>query len=330
MKRQLFNAVLDGAGITSYRWAHLKPGLYCFNFHRVGNDDGSAFHPNLYSCTGEEFSKIIDLLQSRFDMVGLDQVLSWVDTNTAPDRPCGLITFDDGYLDNFQIAFDVLKKARCPGLFFLPTDFIGSGRIPWWDQIAWCIYKMGRGSLEVPGGDRPVEIDPIDLEGSIRRVLRVVKDTPAIPVEEKADEILRQAGCRPFGEDGDQLFLGWEQAREMRRAGMWIGSHTASHQVLSHLSPGDQYRELAESKAVLERELGEPVDSIAYPVGGYAAYTAETKSIAQQCGYRVAFNFVSGANRAPAQRRYELLRMPIERDMTLQDIRRMAAFSKVE
>ncbi len=46
MKRRLLNAVSDLSGYTHRRWSRRPDGLYCFNFHRVGNDDRSAFHPN--------------------------------------------------------------------------------------------------------------------------------------------------------------------------------------------------------------------------------------------------------------------------------------------
>lgn len=329
MKRQILNFILDGSGITGWRWSRPRAGLYCFNFHRVGNDDGSAFHPNLFSCSGGRFSEIIALLKKTFTVVGLDRVLEWIESGEAPDHAYALITFDDGYIDNYNVAFKALKGLDCPALFFLPTDFIGSGKVPWWDQIAWCVHEAGDRSIDVPGGGRPVRLDSSDLEGSIRRTLRVVKDTPNVPVDVKVRAIIEQVRCIPIGDTGQQLFLDWDQAREMREAGMWIGSHSATHQVLSHLDSVGQERELRLSKEMLERELGEPIDSVAYPVGGYNAYTEETKRLVGLCGYRAAFNFVSGINRSPAERRFDILRMPVENEMSLEDLRRMTAFAKV-
>lgn len=120
-----------------------------------------------------------------------------------------------------------------------------------------------------------------------------------------------------------RLFLGWEQIRKMRRAGMEFGSHTKSHEILSHLTAEFQRREIVESKAILERELGEPVDALAYPVGGFRSYTPATQAMVRQAGYRMAFIFEPGINRDLVAQRYELRRMSVDRNVSIDGVRRL-------
>lgn len=322
MRRALFNSLTDIAGITALRWHRRPAGLYCFNLHRVGNDDGTAFHPNLFSCTGERFTEIVRALRANFDMIGLDRVLEMVATGEVPDRRYALLTFDDGYIDNYEVAFEVLRREGCSAVFFLPTNFIDGQGVPWWDRIAWRVAHLGNGELRVPGCEMPINVSRDDLEGSIRRVLRVVKDSSDIPMDAKVAAIENQVDCPNFEESGRQLFISWEQVREMRKAGMWFGSHTRSHQILSHLSEADQLAELSDSKRVLEERIGERIDALAYPVGGRDSYTEITRQAAASCGYKVAFNFVGGVNRNPAVRRYELLRIAIDENMDFATLKR--------
>lgn len=324
MTRTLLGTMLDAAGVTSLRWRALPAGVYCFNFHRVGNDDHAEFHPNLFSCTGARFAELLGFLRENFDVIGVDRLIEMVDSGEAPTRRHALITFDDGYADNYRIAYPLLREFGCPAGFFLPTEFVGSRDAPWWDRIAWCVSNMREGGpLRVPGLDAPVNVRGDDLEGSIRRVLRAVKDNPDVPMQDKVDAIEAQVPCPRLGGGDRPLFMSWDEVREMSRGGMWFGSHTRSHRILSHLSGDEQRVELGESKRILEAELGVPVLSVAYPVGGLQHYTAETRQIVEACGYRVAFNYVSGVNRRPAGHRFDLHRIEVSGNPSANTLRRL-------
>ena len=74
-----------------------------------------------------------------------------------------------------------------------------------------------------------------------------------------------EAGAR--NPDLDRDMLGWEEAAELLRGGWEIGSHSVSHPDLTRLEPDRCARELADSKAEIERRLQCPVVSLAYPYG---------------------------------------------------------------
>jgi peptidoglycan/xylan/chitin deacetylase (PgdA/CDA1 family) len=67
--------------------------------------------------------------------------------------------------------------------------------------------------------------------------------------------------------------------------------------VLATLTLEEQERELVESKRRLEEVLGQPVRTLAYPVGGYEHFHAETRDLARRCGYQAAFSFHTGVNK---------------------------------
>lgn len=68
-----------------------------------------------------------------------------------------------------------------------------------------------------------------------------------------------------YGERVD--LLDWDELRQLARAGVEIGSHTASHPHLTALSPEDVVREAARSRATIIREVGVEPAAIAYPYG---------------------------------------------------------------
>jgi peptidoglycan/xylan/chitin deacetylase (PgdA/CDA1 family) len=82
--------------------------------------------------------------------------------------------------------------------------------------------------------------------------------------------------------------LSWREVRELRDAGMSVGSHTWSHRNLARLSIDAAERDLRRSREVLEERLGEPVHAVAYPWGKLGRHvTAETLTAARRAGFEL-------------------------------------------
>src|SRR5262245_15032590 len=138
-KKDILMCALSAVGVTKLRWHSLPPALYVFNYHRVGNRDECGYNRNLFSCTIEQFREHLAVLKDRFDFVTIDRLADFARHGYGGRRPLALVTFDDGYADNYLLAFPVLKQMEIPGVFFLPTEYIGARRLLWSDEIAWML-----------------------------------------------------------------------------------------------------------------------------------------------------------------------------------------------
>lgn len=67
--------------------------------------------------------------------------------------------------------------------------------------------------------------------------------------------------------DAELASLSWDDLRALRDEGWEVGSHTVTHPHLTRLDDDALDRELVDSREHIERELGEPCPSIAYPYG---------------------------------------------------------------
>ncbi len=297
-KKALLRAALRLAGVIPVRWRLLPRRLYCFTFHRVGEAASTDYSRNIFSCTAGRFEEHVAFLKQRFELLDLPRLEHLARGGHAARRPLGLITFDDGYVDNYRIAFPMLRRQGAPAVFFLPTAFIGSCGLPWWEEIPWMLRRSTGKQIRLIGADEPFLLRGDDGERSIRGVMTFVKSR-RMPLEEQVAEV-REAcgGIRAPAPEG-RLFMNWDEAREMHAAGMGIGAHTHTHRILAALAPAGQREELATSKEVLEGQLGAPVTSVAYPVGSRAAYTPQTCEIAASLGYRLGFNFLRRDNPLP-------------------------------
>jgi peptidoglycan/xylan/chitin deacetylase (PgdA/CDA1 family) len=304
--------------------------LLVLNYHRIGNPDDDPFDPGVFSATSDQFSDHISYLKRNFSLVTLEEALAFVDgTINEKTRHCRvLITFDDGYLDNYELAFPILRTYGVQGVFFLATNLVGSCYVPWWDHIAY-VMKTARHRqfcLRYPA-DLVVDVDKNGMMKSLRDVLGLYKRPENTEPTRFIQELRQEA--KGYELPGTmRRFLNWDEAREMTSGGMAIGSHTHSHHVLSQLAPDQQRQELAQSRTLLREELGIEADALAYPVGATNSFSDQTQQLAEEVGYRAAFSFHGGTNLHGTLRRYDLKRVGVG-DQSWSRFRVQAAICKL-
>jgi len=79
-------------------------------------------------------------------------------------------------LDNYEIAYPILRSHGVQGVFFLVTGTVGSSHIPWWDRIAYLVKtaRRRRFSLRFPA-DLTVDLDKNGLTASLHTILKLYK-----------------------------------------------------------------------------------------------------------------------------------------------------------
>ena len=81
-----------------------------------------------------EFDAWCGFLKAHFRVVSLSHLVSRLHAG-ASLRGLAVITFDDGYRDNFETAAPLLERHELPACFFVASGFIGSDHVPWWDEL---------------------------------------------------------------------------------------------------------------------------------------------------------------------------------------------------
>ena len=112
----------------------------------------------------------------------------------------------------------------------------------------------------------------------------------------------------PIGVDGK--LMTWEQLRELRAAGMTIGSHTRTHPSLPDYHAA-LHNEVVMSREDIKQHLGSAPDFFAYPFGEWDSLSA---AWARTAGYRAARTFRGGAWNAPSDL-YHLRAVPVTDNM---------------
>jgi peptidoglycan/xylan/chitin deacetylase (PgdA/CDA1 family) len=291
-------------------------------YHRVlemGPEERYPFDPELVSASPEEFAWQMAYVKKNFDVIRFDDVVAHLDGKVKlPRRPL-IVTFDDGFDDNYRQAFPILKSQGLSAMFFVSTGYIGGTATFWFDELAHLMMRVPMGSIFLSEIGRSLpEADSVqsrrDATGEVLSAVKKLGETRRIEFLSG----LRQAFGKYVDSSSASLSrpMSWDNILEMSRGGMEIGSHTVTHPILSTMQPEEQRAELRDSKARLERELGRSVNVIGYPVGTADAFDERVLAAVREAGYRLACSYMAGTNHLATMHPLTLRRQRIERVTT--------------
>lgn len=283
VKRSL---VKTGAMRLASRFA--SPGVAIVMYHSVmdepraeANTLGGVIHSTA------DFRGQMELVARHFSPVTIDDALQFVrGGKDLPARPV-VITFDDGYADNYQVAAPVLKAVGVPATFYVTVECVEKQKLPWPARIRYSFLGTKKTAWTEPQGDSwPLN----DLEERMRAFERALPYCGKLAGEEQ--EAFVQSVERELGAGiprSHQLMMTWDEVRGLVQEGHIVGSHTMTHPNMAHVKRDDLKREFAESKRALEKELRSPVVHFSYPCPVLQPHWAEhTVSESRQSGYETA------------------------------------------
>lgn len=210
-----------------------------------------------------------------------------------------LVTFDDGFVNNYKLALPVLKKFQIPALFFISTGHTLSGEPFWFDWIISSIqiYKITSLDLRYLGlrDYRFFPSEGLKRWNDIQTLLVDIKTkgNATDPEIKRVISFFR----KNFPDVREEIILKYRPLVEneicrMQSSGLChFGSHSHRHEILTYLTAKDLRMNLVESKKFLEKLLGQPVIHFAYPNG-------DTNSCVTRCcrqnGYQFGYLAASG------------------------------------
>lgn len=308
-KRTLLANVLQssGANLVLAR-APLWNGLTVLNYHRIGEPGDSPYDPGLFSATPAQFAAQVRFLTQNFDVIGASDLADWQNRRGR----FVMITFDDGYLDNYEAAYPILRAFGATGVFFLTSGFLDEGRIAWWDEISWMVRSSRLKQLSSnPWTISELTLPDADRQPVLDRLLRTYKSLPGRKTGEFLEFLADALGTGRHPGDRS-VWMDWPQVREMHAHGMQFGGHTVTHPVLSNLSRAEQEYEVRECRERIKAELGRPIPTFSYPVGQQDSFNATTQSCLREAGYEWAFSYYGGFNRRGQVNPFDVRRVAIE------------------
>jgi peptidoglycan/xylan/chitin deacetylase (PgdA/CDA1 family) len=284
--------------------------LVIYNYHRLRPDctrELSRFDEDVFGPSAAIFKMQIRWLKANTRILSEEELQNLIEMKEFPRQICSMITFDDGYIDNYTLAYPILKEEDVPAIFFIPTKAIIDRQLGWWDILSYILKVSPFETIEFDD-----QIFHIKTHYSQAKYyfLQKFKLEPFDQTKQLLEKLssLCQVKMPETGLQDSELMT-WEQISEVSKKNITIGSHTHNHHVLSTLDKEIQLKEVKSSKDLIEKKIGNKVNSISYPVGGYQHFSAESQRIVKGCGYRLAFSFNTGINSWTSINCYDIKRI---------------------
>ncbi|MBT3879764.1 MAG: polysaccharide deacetylase family protein [Candidatus Scalindua sp.] len=235
-----------------------------------------------------------------------DIVQSIKQGETIPPRSVA-ITFDDGFQNNFSVAFPILKKYEIPATFYLSTGFIGTNRLFWVDEVEGLIRLTRKRSVNIRVKSKEKEFLLDDKEKKIN-VIREIKEEMKSIQDEGKDILLEDlrnqldVSLENIRESAmNYKTMSWDEVRKMNKEPfIEFGCHTVNHIILSQVSVDVCKREIVESKKKLEQELDQEIDLFAYPEGRRDDFNTSIIRTLKKEGFQSSPSAIWGGNRIPS------------------------------
>lgn len=240
--------------------------------------------------------------------------LSKVERKRYDRRTALVLTFDDGYHDNYTHGFALARELQVPITIFLIPGYIESGDCFWWLEGRRLLEQLRVGEEAIAGRGSHAEY-PVEQSVSAQAIDTYLYRARSVAEREAFLLSARKlpAVSPPVAQKKAALPLTWVEVQEMEESG-WVsfGAHTMHHPILAYLTDSAEVEyEVRECRLKLEQQLGHPVRTFAYPVGQTQHIGDDVLRAVQQAGYDWALTTMYGFN-TPRSDPYLLRRIEVD------------------
>lgn len=274
--------VASGARDVVARVAPAQAAI-CLMYHSVADTEAARSVDPYVHMTPAEFEAQIAFLAKQRRVLSMDDL----QTSLVEGRPLApgsvLVTFDDGYLDNLEVAAPILEKYEIPALLYLPTGYIDRAETQWIDRLYTLFGSRSDDRLRLHG--RAFNLADPAGHSAAYEVLRerLIGLNPP-----QRDTLLAQVSeqLQPSRQP-PRLTMNWHEVRELRsRYPLFaVGGHGAEHLDLDGANAETATADIEECASTLQRELGEAPVHFSFP---YARWNPASRELVSKYGFRTA------------------------------------------
>ncbi len=258
-----------------------KKNIAVLMYHRIIDSD---YHFWKLNVSPKIFEQHIKYISKNYDVLKLGD--EWQD-KVKENQKYVVITFDDGYVDNYRFALPILEKYHVPATIFVSTDLIDTDEMYWWDELE-KIFIVDKyiGEFMLDGVSYKIT-DSKCGENVCIAIRNRIKNMAPSKRRECMRELRLALGLRELGTSTLRCMNTQELSRMAASPYVTIGGHTKSHLSMGSAHPKELLRsEIEESLSILAKKIGKKIDVFAYPFGGAEDRCDMADQILLECGIK--------------------------------------------
>ena len=268
--------------------------LYISMYHYTRYIKNSRY-PAIKGLELEDFKRQLDFFEENFNIITMEEVIEAVLKRRKLPEKALLLTFDDGYIDNYTVALPLLVERGLQGSFFIPAKPLVKGGLLEVNRIHFILARGNEKDIvkdildyslkikeklskELNIADRDIlkelykryavsngrdSIDTSFIKKMLQEVLPAKNRTEIIDIlfdkyVEVSEEVL-----------ANELYVNKTQLKVMKKLGMFIGVHGYEHNHLALLTEEEQKKDLEKALSVMGEFIDEDAWVMNYPYGSY-------------------------------------------------------------
>ena len=274
--------------------------LLTFFFHRVLEKPDPMIPGEMHAT---QFDEALRWIGDQFRVLPPLEACERLAAGTLPAR-AAIISFDDGYRDNHDVALPLLKRHRMTAAFFVATGYLGDG-VQFNDRLTEAVRAhqgdsfdaawLGLGTL--PTGDLA------DRLRTLHRLREGIKYLPPTERNAALERIEAACGVPASRSARDRIMMTPEEVQALAAAGMEIGGHTVMHPILKSVDDDKAFEEISVGRDALASLLPQAPRLFAYPNGKLGTdFDPRHAEMARRAGFSYAFSTQRGAADARSDR----------------------------
>ena len=292
MNRRYKNAIVKVMTVTrAYRL--LEPYFQgdgsILMFHRICLSQ--ADKPRISSATSLEVSPeyleeiIVCLKKLNYDIISLDQLHERLVSNSSR-KPYVCFTFDDGYIDTYEIAYPIFKKHNIPFAIYVTNSFPDQAAILWWYALEDLLLQSEQVRFEYNSYKYSYQSEsPEQKKDAFVAIRRIIQTLPQYEVAKFMEILLEDSDTSV--DNYRSLAMTWNQIVELSSDPLvTIGVHTVNHLNLRRLSEDEVKREILASKQEIGAKIGKAAEHFAYPYGSPNEAGRREFDIVKRCDFK--------------------------------------------
>jgi peptidoglycan/xylan/chitin deacetylase (PgdA/CDA1 family) len=266
-------------------------------YHRVLD---LSLDPQELAVRPDYFNEHMAILKADYHPLTAEEFADYLKRRRKFPKRAVLVTFDDGYVDNYTNALPVLESQQLQALFFITTSFLDTGRELWWDDLERILLgtKMKPHALALHIESEKYRYDT-SQEKTLWEIYYQLQERLRLSHPDTIASVVKQlqiwAALPEEGRPQNRLMRFEELARMAASPYVEIGAHTHRHPALGVLDYEQQKQEVRQSLDILQSRLQDKIRYFSYPygarkiLGSKRYYNQDSLRVVKELGFELAF-----------------------------------------